>query len=94
MFGIASDVFYLVFIRSVGVGFFIALIFGATILMRKFGLRNKIAVFFEDVLFFCIAAFVSFAFLLDANGGVPRGYIFFREAAGFFLFFLYKLPVK
>ncbi len=94
MFGLSSVVSYLTFIKSIGVGFFIALIYGLLIILRKILPERKTLVLIQDVLFCLVSSVISFIFIFDINGGTPRLFIFFGEAIGFFLFFLYKLPIR
>ena len=94
MFGISSGVNVWIFLKSLGIGFVIALLYGLFILIRRLGLRNPYLVFFQDVLFSLSAAAISFVFCYVMNAGIPRTYIFFGETVGFFLFFLYKIPFR
>ena len=94
MFGISSGINLLIFIKSTGVGFLLAVFYGILILLRRAGVRNKYIVFVQDLVFSLTAALVSFMFVYHMNAGVPRAYIFLGEAFGFLLFFLYKIPVR
>lgn len=44
---------------------------------------SDIAVFFQDILYFCILAPVTFCFLLSTTNGQVRGYIIFGIVTGF-----------
>ncbi len=48
--------------------------------------HSAVAVFFEDILFWVLAALVNFIFLMGRTGGGLRGYVFVGEIAGFFVF--------
>ena len=45
------------------------------------------AIIARDVLFCLWAGFLSFSFLLNVNFGMPRAYIYFGEAIGFFAWY-------
>ena len=47
---------------------------------------TKIRVFISDILFFIVAAFITFCFLLISSNGEIRGYILIGEGIGFFIF--------
>ena len=48
--------------------------------------HSTVAVFFEDILFWVLAALVNFIFLMGRTGGGLRGYVFIGEIVGFFVF--------
>lgn len=51
-------------------------------------LPKKLLVIIARDFLFCIwAGFLSFAFLLNVNFGMPRGYIYFAELLGFFAWY-------
>ena len=90
MFGIGQEIYVYVFLRSVGVGFLIALVYGLFMLLRRLGMRSTAAVIAQDCLFFILAGGISYAAIFEMNAGIPRGYIFLGESIGFSIFFLYK----
>lgn len=53
---------------------------------RVFKFKN-IAVFFSDIFFFTVCAFVTFCFLLSFTQGVVRGYFIFGITMGFLIIF-------
>ena len=88
MFGVRHGFFTAVFFKSVGVGFLIGVLYLLFMLPRGSGKTNKWVVFAQDILFFLLAAVLSFIFLYDINAGVARLYVFFGEGVGFLLFVL------
>ena len=74
------------FLLSLILGAVYCLVFDFTRGMRIFGLNSRIAVFFTDIIYFLLVAFVNFCFFLTRESGQIRGYVFVGEIIGFFLF--------
>ncbi len=86
MFGVAHSFYAFVFLKSVGIGFITGVLWFAFALYRRITGCGKIRTVLLDVLFFVIAAVITFLFLLDINAGVIRFYVFAGEGIGFCLF--------
>ena len=74
------------FLLSLILGAVYCLVFDFTRGMRIFGINSRIAVFFTDIIYFLLVAFVNFCFFLTRESGQIRGYVFVGEIIGFFLF--------
>lgn len=77
-----------VFIKSIGAGFFIGLIFLFYIAMNTINGKNKYIVAVRDVIFFVSSAIITFLFSLKYNAGILRFYILAGELIGFILCYL------
>lgn len=86
MFGVAHSFYAFVFLKSVGIGFITGVLWFVFALYRRIAGCGKIRTALLDVLFFMIAAVLSFLLLLDINAGVMRLYVFAGEGIGFCLF--------
>ena len=86
MFGVAHSFYAFVFLKSVGIGFITSVLWFLIALYRRFTRCGKIRTALLDILYFLIAAFITFLFLLDINAGVLRFYVFAGEGIGFCLF--------
>lgn len=84
--GFAHAVQLSVFVKSVGVGYILGLLFAVIALVNILGSKKSVIVFFGDILFFVTAACFSFLFLLKFNAGIMRFYIAAGEVMGFCLF--------
>ncbi len=85
-----------VFIFSILLGVIISVIFDFFMLFNFINKKNRKIIFFSDISFMCIAAILSFLYLLAANYGIFRLYIIIGEAIGFILhrYTLGKLTFK
>lgn len=54
--------------------------------IRKSGFNSFIAVFFTDIIFWIISAFITFIFLISRTNGEIRGYVLIGILAGFVIF--------
>lgn len=75
MFGLPHSVQILLFFKSLGLGMatgFCCLFF---CLLRGLLPHRSVAVFFEDILFFCLSALLFYYFLFTYNAGIPRLYL-------------------
>lgn len=84
--GFAHAVQLSVFIKSIGVGYILGLLFAVITLVNILSSKKSVIVFFGDVLFFVTAACFSFLFLLKFNAGIMRFYIAAGEVMGFCIF--------
>ena len=89
MFGLGVAFQLDVFLKSLGVGLLCGLLYSCFQGLRACGLRGRIAVFLEDVLFFVSAAFLTFFFLLETDFGRVRFFLLTGEAIGFLLWELF-----
>lgn len=92
MFGLGYAFQTDIFIKSLGAGFSLGVVYSVFQCLRKAGLRGRISVFFQDLLFFVICALVTFIFSFEVNFGYVRGYLLAGEIIGFCIFYL--LPSK
>ncbi len=76
----------LTFLYSIVLGFLLCTLYDIFRSLRKAVPHGRIAVFFEDILFFIISAFITFLFLLARTGGGLRGYVFIGILTGFVAF--------
>lgn len=88
MFGVSHGFSFFVFLKSIGIGYFLGILYAAFKLLRVMGLRQTAVVFLQDILFFIISAIVVFLFVFDTNAGVFRFYIISGILIGFL--FLYS----
>ncbi len=75
----------LTFLMSLALGGVICLIYDVFRSVRIAAEHNAVKVFFEDIFFWLIAAFVTFMFLMGRTGGGIRGYVLFGALLGFFV---------
>ena len=94
MFGVSSAAWFLLFLKSVGLGYLLGAFYGVFILLRRVGLRQFALVVAQDLVFAILAGFFTYLFLYVANSGVPRLFIFAGEGLGFGTFYLYKLQME
>lgn len=82
MFGLPHAVQFFLFFKSLGLGMvtgFVCLFF---CLLRGLIPHKSVAVFFEDVLFFCVSALLLYYFLFTCNAGIPRLYLLAGDFSG------------
>ncbi len=82
-----------VFIKSVGLGFLMGIIFSAVMFLNTVSGKRTFIVFLRDVLFFVSSAVLTFMFILEYNAGILRFYIFAGELIGFILFYIYPAEI-
>ena len=78
---------YIIFIKSIGVGFLCGVLYGIPEAFLK--KKNRIILAVKDILFFIAAGVISFLFVLDANFGTVRFYILAGELIGAALYFIF-----
>ena len=76
-----------VFLWSVCVGGLLGVCYDVFRIIRIAVPGGKALIFLQDLIFFLIAAIVSFLFLLANNQGVIRGYLLAGELLGFVLYY-------
>lgn len=89
MFGIELKLQIYIFIKSIGVGFSIGILYNLFMCLRTVFFKNRFVIIVEDILFFVIACLITFLFILDANFGAGRFYIFAGELIGFVLYYIF-----
>lgn len=77
---------FLTFVYSLILGGLLCFSYDFIRAIRKSGFNYFIAVFFTDIIFWIISAFVTFIFLISRTNGEIRGYVIFGELVGFILF--------
>lgn len=82
-----------VFVKSVGLGFLMGILFSAVIFLNTVAGRRTLIVFLRDILFFVSASVFTFMFILEYNAGILRFYIFAGELIGFILFYIYPAEI-
>lgn len=68
---------------SGGLGFLLGAWYDVFRILRRLSHPRKVAVFFQDVVFFATAAVVVFLFSLAMTEGIVRSYVLIGAAAGF-----------
>ena len=83
-------------IQSLPLGIALAILFFTFESFNIASKATKIRIFVSDIVFFIIAAFITFCFLLISSNGEIRGYILVGEGIGFLLFkaFFSKYYIK
>lgn len=78
-----------VFAKAVGVGYTLGFLYLFFMFSNSLFKDKTISVFFRDILYFAIAAVISFLFALKYNAGIVRLYILAGELIGFLLFYIF-----
>ncbi len=71
------------FLYSVLFGVLYCLFYDFFRVLRKLNKSTALSVFFEDLFYFVVIAFVTFLLLMSLSNGEIRGYILFGMAVGF-----------
>ena len=71
------------FLYSVLFGVLYCLFYDFFRVLRKLNKSTELSVFFEDLFYFVVIAFVTFLLLMSLSNGEIRGYILFGMAVGF-----------
>lgn len=80
-----------VFVKSIGLGALIGIIYFFFIILRRSGISKTPIVIVQDVLFFSLAAVATFMFIFEVNAGEVRFFIFAGAAMGFCLIYIFPL---
>ena len=80
------------FLMSVGVGAVLGCVYDVFKLLHIFLPSKKVVVFVEDVLYWIIAVFVTFIFILTFNSGEIRGFLLIGELCGFIIYYFLMSP--
>ncbi len=89
MFGIELSAQMYIFIKSIALGFLLGFIYNLFMLFRISFIRNFVAVFFQDIIFFVSGSILTFLFVFETNYGQLRFYIFAGELIGFCLYYFF-----
>lgn len=76
-----------IFLYSLGFGFLLGILYDVFRTLRLIISLSKGFAFFCDLLYFVICAFLTFCFILVADSGRVRLYVFFGEALGWFIYY-------
>lgn len=85
MWEISNSLQILSFARSLVLGILICLIYDILRAKRHAVKSTVVAIFFEDIIFSVLTAFITFLFLLSITNGEMRGFVFFGMAIGFLI---------
>ena len=69
---------------ALGVGFLVGLLYAIPMALRRCVRHSAVLTAAEDIVFCVAAAFITFLFFLEFNGGTVRAYLILSEAVGFF----------
>lgn len=89
MFGIELSAQMYIFMKSIALGFLLGFIYNLFMLFRISFIRNFVAVFFQDIIFFVSGSILTFLFVFETNYGQLRFYIFAGELIGFCLYYFF-----
>ena len=81
------------FLMSVGVGAVLGCVYDVFKLLHIFLPSKKVVVFVEDVLYWIIAVFVTFIFILTFNSGEIRGFLAYRRIMWIYYILLFNESV-
>ena len=86
MFGVSHSFSYFVFLKSIGIGYLLGLVYLFFQTPRRFGFNHSLAVIIQDVLFCGVSSLIIFLLVYEVNAGIFRFYIFAGILMGFLLF--------
>ena len=89
MFGIELSAQMYIFIKSIALGFMIGGLYNFFMLFRISLIKNFVAVFLQDIIFFIVGSILTFLFVFETNYGQLRFYIFAGELIGFCLYYFF-----
>ena len=75
------------FLFALGFGFLLGILYDAFRTLRMLISNSKGFVFFMDLLYFAVCAFLNFCFVLVIDSGRIRAYIIFGELLGFAIYY-------
>ncbi len=76
------------FLLSCGVGFLLGILYDVFRLLRMAFFKQALAVFIQDVLYWCACAVCSFLFILAVNSGEIRSFLLVGELIGWLIYYL------
>ncbi|MBQ0098375.1 MAG: spore cortex biosynthesis protein YabQ [Oscillospiraceae bacterium] len=82
-FSLSEQTLY--FLYSIVLGLILGVVYDFTRLIRS-GTNRFLRIFFADILFFSVSAFLTVLYSLPFNDGTVRAFIFFGEIVGFLIF--------
>lgn len=85
MWEINNSLQLLSFARSLGLGVILGLSYDILRSLRKVVNYSAVAIFFQDIIFSVLAAFITFTFLLSVTNGEMRGFVLLGMTVGFFI---------
>ncbi len=87
--GFAHQVQLSVFVKAVGMGYFLGIVFFTLMLLTHNYKKGALPIFIRDITFFAASAFLCFVFSLKYCSGMWRFYVSAGELIGFLLFFMF-----
>ncbi len=82
-----------VFLKSIGAGFVIGILFSVFSVLNLLNGKNTAIVCIRDIIFFLISAVFTFLFALKYNAGIIRFYLLAGELIGFCLSYMFTCNV-
>jgi spore cortex biosynthesis protein YabQ len=75
------------FLLSCGFGFLLGILYDAFRIFRMAFFSNKYVIVVQDILYFGLAGYLTFSFLLVMNFGEIRGYVILGEVFGWIIYY-------
>jgi len=76
-----------IFLYSLGFGFLLGILYDVFRTLRLIISRSKSFVFFADLLYFILCAFLTFCFIMVVDSGRVRLYVALGEILGWFIYY-------
>ncbi len=76
-----------IFLYSLGFGFLLGILYDVFRTLRLIISRSKGFVFFADLLYFAVCAFLTFCFIMVVDSGRVRLYVALGEILGWFIYY-------
>ncbi len=76
-----------IFFYALGFGFLLGILYDLFRTLRMIISRSKPFVFFMDLLYFAVCAFLTFCFILVADSGKIRAYVALGETLGWLIYY-------
>lgn len=76
-----------IFLYSLGFGLLLGILYDVFRIPRLIFIRSKSFVFFADLLYFAICAFLTFCFIMVVDSGRVRLYVALGEILGWFIYY-------
>lgn len=87
--GFTHSVQLSVLMKAIGAGYALGLLYCIFMMLNSIWNKHTLSVFIRDILFFSIAAALTFLFALKYNAGIVRFYILAGELIGFCIFYIF-----
>ncbi len=76
-----------VFLLSIGLGFFLGILYDLFYIIRLIITKNKYTIYVQDILYLLSCSFITFIFILALSSGVVRGYVIVGELFGWLIYY-------